>query len=38
MERIGKNATQQLIRRIEGGENLPVTVRNYSPEFIIRKT
>lgn len=38
VERIGKNATQQLIRRIEGGENLPVTVRNYSPEFIIRKT
>ena len=38
VERIGKSAIQQLIRRIETDEALPITVRNFVPEFVIRKT
>lgn len=38
VERIGKSAIQQLIRRIEGDEAHPITVRNFAPEFVIRKT
>lgn len=38
VERIGKSAIAQLIRRIEDGETHPVTVRNFTPEFVIRKT
>ena len=38
VERIGKNAIQQLIRRIEGTEPQPIVCRNYPPDFIIRKT
>ncbi len=38
VERIGKSAIQQLIRRIEGDEAYPITVRNFAPEFVIRKT
>lgn len=38
VERIGKSAIIQMIRRIEGAETSPVTMRNFTPEFVIRKT
>ena len=38
VEHIGKSAILQLIRRIEGDVAQPAVVRNFAPEFIIRKT